>query len=95
MSNETVLIDQFFRQFQRDRINQLPEDVAFEHFTLSLIFKSKDLDDDEISEGRIGGSGDGGIDGVFTFLNDRLQNEDSEVLRDDYSEKSFRKIKQI
>mgnify|MGYP000887465032 CR=1 FL=1 len=93
MSNETVLIDQFFRQFQRDRINQLPEDVAFEHFTLSLIFKSKDLDDDEISEGRIGGSGDGGIDGVFTFLNDRLQNEDSEVLRDDYSEKKLQKNK--
>lgn len=93
MSNETVLIDQFFHQFRLNRINQLPKDVAFELFTLSLILKSKNLDDDEISGGRIGGSGDGGIDGVFTFLNDRLQNEDSEVLRDDYSEKKLQKNK--
>ncbi len=93
MSNETVLIDQFFRQFQQDRINQLPEDVAFELFTLSLIFKSKDLDDDEISEGRIGGSRDGGIDGVFTFLNDELQNEYSEALKDDYRVSKLQKNK--
>ena len=91
MNNETVLIDQFFDQFQSNRITQLPEDVAFEYFTLSLILKSKNLDDDEISDGRIGGSCDGGIDGVFTFLNERIQNEDSEILKDDSAAKKLPK----
>lgn len=93
MNNETVLIDQFFDQFQSNRITQLPEDVAFEYFTLSLILKSKNLDDDEISDGRIGGSCDGGIDGVFTFLNERIQNEDSEILKDDSAAKKLPKNK--
>lgn len=93
MSNETRLLNMLFDEFRSNRIRKLPEGIAFELFTLSIILKSKNINDDEISEGRIGGSRDGGIDGIFTFLNDQLQNEDSEILKNDYTLSGLRKNK--
>jgi abortive infection phage resistance protein abiU len=93
MNNYTVLVDQFLERFQSNRIKRLEKSVAFEHFTLSLILKSQNLDEDEISEGRIGGSQDGGIDGVFTFLDEELQNENSDVLKDDFPIENIRRKK--
>jgi hypothetical protein len=56
-----------------------PADSAFELFAFEQILKSNDLTDEELFDGQVGGGNDGGLDGLFTFLDGNLLRVDSET----------------
>ena len=78
-ANEIVLVDTFIQQAQAAREEPLPDSVAFEVFAAQMDLRNRQLSDDEIEAGRIGGGMDGGIDGVYVFLDGALLDEDSDI----------------
>lgn len=91
MGNEIVLVDQFVRQAQDNRQHPLSDSVAFEHFAASIVLDEQFLSDDELSAGIIGGAQDGGIDAAYTFLDDHLLDEDTELFEDNFNVRDIRK----
>lgn len=89
--NEVVLIDSFISDAQKTREAPLPDDIAFEVFAAETVLHDRNLSDDEIEAGRIGGGMDGGIDGVYVFQDGILLDEDSDVFSDDFTAKNVRK----
>lgn len=90
-NNESVLIDGFIAAAQAERDQPLPQDVAFETFGAQMALREWNLSDEEIEAGRVGGGQDGGIDGVYVFLDADLLDEDSEIFADGFNPKSVRK----
>lgn len=86
-NNEQALLDQVLLQRQNERAVALPEDDAFELFAAEQALRSCELSVDEISDGVIGGSNDGGIDAVYVLLGGVPLSEDSEVVQDGYDAK--------
>ena len=84
-NNERVLIGQLLQQLQAEQTTPLSESDAFEFFACDQVLKASDPSGDEVTAGVVGGNNDGGIDGVYTFVNDQLITEDSEIFEDDFS----------
>lgn len=55
-------------------------DEVFERFAITEVLKPKTLSADQLEEGIVDGTEDGGIDAVFTFLNGQLLSDDSAYL---------------
>lgn len=72
-TNDGILIDSII-----DSMN-LPGNTGskFDFFSISEILKNYDLSDEEINDGIIDGGDDGGIDGIYSFVNDKLINDPS------------------
>ena len=86
MSNNTrVLLDQFLEQQKSERTTPLPDDRTFELFACEQVLKHSELSVDELSSGIVGGGNDGGIDGVYTFVNEQLIADDSDIFDSDFS----------
>jgi hypothetical protein len=90
-SNEMVLVDNLIADAQKLRDAPLPDDVAFEAFAAGTLLRDRNLSDEEVEAGRIGGSMDGGIDAVYVFQDGMLLSEDSDVFGPDFSSKSVQK----
>ncbi|MET8708189.1 AIPR family protein [Streptomyces californicus] len=75
-SNDLVLIDQVLKQQAAE--SPLLADKIFEIFACEQAITAGDLSLEEIQAGVIGGGGDGAIDGVYVFLNERLLAEEDE-----------------
>lgn len=78
-TNDSILLNTIIEQTKRQTANSLPDDDYFELFTFEQHLKKYDLSYEELLTGKIGGGDDGGIDGLFTFINDELLNEDTEL----------------
>ena len=89
--NEAVLIDSFIADAQKARDTPLPDDIAFEFFAAETILRDRNLNDEEIEAGRIGGGMDGGIDAVYVFQDGSLLDDDSDVFSEDFTAKNVRK----
>src|SRR5436309_13338866 len=50
----------------------MPKYKDFRIYSIEQILKDADLSDDEMRAGHFGGGGDGGIDGMFLFINRTL-----------------------
>ena len=87
-NNTRVLVDQLIKD-QWDQEPDQPFHRQFEFFACDQVLKGLDLSPDEISAGIIGGGDDGGIDGVYTFVNGELIAEDSEIFQEDFSVSDF------
>jgi hypothetical protein len=90
-NNENVLIDGFIAAAQKERDKPLSPAVAFETFSAQMVLRDRNLTDEEIEQGRVGGGMDGALDGVYVFLDGDLLDEDSEVFADEFLPKSIRK----
>ena len=88
-SNDLVLLDTALLDRQSTRTVRLPDDVAFEMFAFDQILRDYELVEDELALGRIGGSNDGGIDGVFVFVGDNLLDEDAAIFAPDFQAGSW------
>jgi len=93
--NSKVLLDKLLGARADERGVELPDDEAFELFCLEEILKSCDLTDEEILAGQIGGGDDGGIDGLYVFLNDGLIEEDAHIFDDSFETKNIGKGAEI
>jgi hypothetical protein len=89
--NEVVLIDSLIADAQKARDTPLPDDVAFELFAAGAVLRDRNLSDEEIEVGRIGGGMDGGLDAVYVFQDGVLLDEDSDVFSEDFTAKNVRK----
>lgn len=69
----------YFTNWKNDRAPNDDEGVAFERFTIEQILKDRDLSDEEIDIGHIGGKDDGGVDGMYLFVNRSLVQETPDI----------------
>src|SRR5260370_15008366 len=61
-----------FETWIQERAPTLPKSKAFEIYSIEQMLKDSDLSDDELRAGQFGGGDDGGIDGMFLFINRTL-----------------------
>lgn len=74
--NDRIILDEILTQRRNQVAAGLPDDSFFELFTAEQILKKYDLSYEEIEGGLVGAGGDGGIDGIYVFVNDELVPED-------------------
>jgi hypothetical protein len=85
MSNDRFLLDTAFVKHRKLYPTVKNDGDAFEIFCSDLILKRRKLSVDEIRDGIVGGGKDGGLDGIFIFVNGLLI-EDPMVLPDHKSD---------
>ena len=73
--NDLIVLNKVLEQRKASIASELPDDSFFEYFVFEQILKNYDLSYDEINAGNTDGEMDGGIDGVFIFLNGFLVEE--------------------
>jgi len=78
-NNDLVLVKQLLEQDRRERAPELSESDHFQMFVSEQALKDYDLSYDEINQGVVDGGGDGGIDGLFLFVNGSLMAEPAEA----------------
>lgn len=78
-SNDVIILDETLSQKLKEIAPELSPSDFFEIFTAEQILKDYDLSYDEITSGIVGGGNDGGIDGLFLFVNGELVQEDTDV----------------
>jgi hypothetical protein len=71
-----------FEAWRKERVPELPTDKAFERFAIDQVLKDSELGDEEITSGIIAGKDDGGVDGMYLFMNRTLIQEKTVVLPD-------------
>ena len=81
--NDLVLLNSLLDRHKQMWTTPPSDDKVFEFFACELILKDADLALDEIEAGIVGGGDDGGIDAVYTFLDQRLLAEDSSLFSDE------------
>ena len=77
-SNDRIVLEEILKQRQREVDSEATESDFFELFTAEQVLKDYDLSYNEIGSGLIGDGGDGGIDGIYLFVNGELVQEDAE-----------------
>lgn len=70
--NDVIILDSMLEQKKTEIADDLADSDFFEIFTFDQVLKNFDLTLDDLFYGKVGGRGDGGIDGFFTFVNKEL-----------------------
>jgi hypothetical protein len=81
MSQTSAILKELVSQLNSQVAPELSESDYFELFCNEQILKDYDLSYDEIEMGTVGNGGDGGIDGVYLFVNEVLINADEDSPR--------------
>jgi len=76
INNDQILLDQIIEEQRITRLPTASKSDFFEQYVAEQVLKDYDLSDEEVEYGLVGGSRDGGIDGVYTFANGELVQED-------------------
>jgi len=79
-SNDQIVLDQVLKQRQEEIAPTAGASEFFEIFSAEQIVKDYDLSYDEIDSGLVGAGGDGGIDGIYLFVNGDLVQEDPDYV---------------
>jgi hypothetical protein len=75
-NNDQIILDQIVEEQRKARIPTASKQEFFEMYVAEQVLKNFDLSDEEIELGLVGAGGDGGIDGIYTFANGDLVQED-------------------
>lgn len=75
-NNDQIILDQIIEEQRTTRFPSAGKSDFFEMYVAEQVLKDFDLSDEEIESGLVGSSGDGGIDGIYTFANGELVQED-------------------
>lgn len=78
---DKFLLDKVLESQQIKIAKNLSDSDFFEFFVANEVLKNYDLSYEEIEEGIIGSGGDGGIDGIYLFVDDKLVGPDFDVKR--------------
>ncbi len=68
-----------FLKWRQERTPEEKESDAFEVYSIEQILKHDDIPDEDIESGRTGGGDDGGIDGIYIFINRQLVQAESQI----------------
>lgn len=74
--NAQVILDDVLRQLHQERAPEMGESEYFEIFCAEQLLKDHDLSYEEIEDGIVDGTHDGGVDAVYSFVNGELITED-------------------
>ena len=77
-TNSQVILNGLLQDRRNETQPETSPDTFFEIFVGQEVLKDFDLSYDEIESGLVGNGGDGGIDGIYLFVNGDLVQEDSE-----------------
>lgn len=77
--NALFLLDTVLQKRQDERDRPIKDDKAFEIFACEQVLRDFELTPDEIVEGVVGGGNDGGLDGIYVFLNEEPLSEDHDI----------------
>jgi hypothetical protein len=69
--------------------------VTFELFAFEQILKPLDVTDDEILAGHVAGGDDGGLDGIYVFLDGNPLRPDSDVFEADFDPSSIKRAVEL
>lgn len=78
--NQQILLETLLSQTKSNLYPELNNDDFFHLFVSEQILKDLELSYDEIEEGIVDNGGDGGIDSIYTFVNNELVQRDSELV---------------
>ena len=78
-ANDRILLEQILEQKKSDIAPDASDSDFFELFAASEILKDYSLSYDELASGLVGGGNDGGVDGLWVFVNGELVREDSSL----------------
>jgi AIPR protein len=78
-SNDQVILEQILNQQKADMEAPLSSSDIFERFATEQILKNYDASPDEIETGIVDGGNDGGIDSIYTFVNEELLHTDTDI----------------
>jgi hypothetical protein len=88
-ANARTLLLRIFEAWHVENLPTYKEGDAFEIFASELVLRPYGLVLDEVKAGVVGGGQDGGIDSVYTFFDDNLIDEDSEIVDPDSKPSDF------
>lgn len=80
MDNNQVILENLIEQNRDDLYPEYSISDYFHLFVTEQILKDQELSYDEIDEGIVDSSGDGGIDSIYTFVNQKLIQRDTELI---------------
>ena len=77
--HDIITLEQIISRMHADRFPDMKPERFFEHFVAEQILKERDLTDDQLLAGNVGGPYDGGIDAIHLFVNgDRIDDTNVE-----------------
>ena len=77
--HDIITLEQIIKRLHADRFPDMRPERFFEHFVAEQILKERDLNDDQLLAGNVGGPYDGGIDAIHLFVNgDRIDDTNVE-----------------
>lgn len=78
--NNQIVLQTLIEQNRAELSPELSVDDYFHLFVTEQVMKDTELSYDEIEEGIVDNGGDGGIDSIYTFVNQELVQRDSELI---------------
>lgn len=79
-NNQQILLETLIAQTKSDLYPELNNDDFFHLFVSEQVLKNLELSYDEIEVGIVDNGGDGGIDAIYTFVNNELVQRDTELV---------------
>jgi len=79
-ANDALALETNFTSWRDKRFPVLPKDLnVFEYYCAEQFLRAFDLSDSQIKSGLLGGPKDGGVDGMYMFVNGELIDAESEL----------------
>ncbi|WP_452230066.1 AIPR family protein [Lacinutrix sp. MEBiC02404] len=78
--NNQIVLQTLIEQTRKELYPELSLNEYFHLFVTEQVMKDLELSYDEIEEGIVDNGGDGGIDSIYTFVNQELVQRDSELI---------------
>lgn len=78
--NNQIVLQTLIEQNRAELSPELSVDDYFHLFVTEQVMKDRELSYDEIEEGIVDNGGDGGIDSIYTFVNQELVQRDTELI---------------
>lgn len=78
-NNDLILLETILGKTHQAQAPTMKAEDFFEFFVAEQVLKDLDLSYEELEEGLVAGGNDGGIDGLFVFVNGELIHEDSDL----------------
>jgi hypothetical protein len=78
--NNQIILETMINQNKDTLYPEISADDYFHFFVTEQVLKDQELSYDEIEEGIVDNGGDGGIDSIYTFVNNHLVQRDSDLI---------------
>ena len=79
-ANDVLALEANFTSWRDKRFPVIPKELnVFEYYCAEQFLRSFDLSDSQIKSGLLGGPKDGGVDGMYMFVNGELTDAESEL----------------